>query len=87
MITLENFYELVDKNAHVTLIAGRTPHYSGSFKSMPDIYASCEVTDFTMDDKGRLTFKIKVRQNKTSDTHWKEGVLRVNKGVYHYWVK
>ncbi len=89
MITLENFYELLDQNAKVTLVNAKYHKnvYSGSAHSIPLEYSICPVEDFSMNDRGHLTFKIKVREPKPAGNGWQEGALRVGSGIYHYWVK
>ena len=89
MMTLDKFYDLIDRNAKVTLKDGRSrkAYYSGSVKDIPDEYSICAVEDFTMDDSGRLTFKIKVKEARLAGTNWKEGVIKVYGDAYHYWVK
>ena len=89
MITLESFYDLIDRNARVTLVntKHRTTVYSGSARSIPDQYSDCPVDDFSMNDSGHLTFKIKVREPQPEGNGWQEGSIRVGKGIYHYWVK
>ena len=62
MIKLENFYDLISRNAQVTLVNTRyrTNIFTGSARDIPDEYSDCPVEDFSMNDSGHLTFKIKV---------------------------
>ncbi len=89
MITLENFYDLLDQNAKVTLVNAKYHKnvYSGSAHSIPLEYSICPVEDFSMNDSGHLTFKIKVKETRPAGNGWKEGTMRVGSGIYHYWVK
>lgn len=59
---LSKFYELVSRNAHITL-ANRSldkVYYEGALKDIPDRYDDSEVLDFTMSSEGDILFKIKV---------------------------
>lgn len=89
MITLESFYDLIDRNARVTLVnvKHRTTVYSGIARSIPDKYSDCPVDDFSMNDNGHLTFKIKVREPRPEGNGWQEGSIGVGKSIFHYWVK
>ena len=89
MITLENFYDLLDQNAKVTLVNAKYHKnvYSGSAHSIPLEYSICPVEDFSMNDSGHLTFKINVRDPKPAGNGWQDGALPVGSGIYHYWVK
>lgn len=89
MIKLENFYDLISRNAQVTLVNTRyrTNIFTGSARDIPDEYSDCPVEDFSMNDSGHLTFKIKVKETRPAGNGWKEGTMRVGSGIYHYWVK
>ena len=58
MITLESFYDLISRNAQVTLLNTRcrTNIFSGSARDIPDEYSACPVEDFSLNDSGHLTF-------------------------------
>ncbi len=85
MITLESFYDLIDRNARITLVntKHRTTVYSGSARSIPDKYSDCPVEDFSMNDNGHLTFKIKVREPRPEGNGWQEGSIGVGKSIFH----
>ena len=89
MITLEHFYDLISRNAQVTLVNTRysTNIFTGSARDIPDEYRACPVEDFSMNDSGHLTFKIKVKETRPAGNGWTEGTMRVGSGIYHYWVK
>lgn len=89
MIKLENFYDLISRNAQVTLVNTRyrTNIFTGSARDIPDEYSDCPVEDFSMNDSGHLNFKIKVKETRPAGNGWKEGTMRVGSGIYHYWVK
>ena len=89
MITLEHFYDLISRNAQVTLVNTRygTNVYSGSAWDTPAEYSGCPVEDFSMNDNGHLTFKIKVKETRPDGTGWKEGGIRVGNSTFRYWVK
>lgn len=89
MITLEKFYDLISRNAHVTLTNRRmdTTYYEGSARDIPSEYDEAPVENFCMNDAGNLLFKIKVKDVRNDDPLWQEGALRVYDDNYHYWVK
>lgn len=89
MITLEKFYDLISRNAQVTLVntRNRTNIFNGSARDIPLEYSDCTVEDFSMDNNGNLTFKIKVKETRPAGSNWQEGSLRVGSCIYHYWVK
>lgn len=89
MITLESFYDLISRNAQVTLLNTRcrTNIFTGSARDIPDEYSACPVEDFSMNDSGHLTFKIKVKETRPTGSNWQEGTIRVHDRIYHYWVK
>ena len=89
MITLESFYDLISRNAQVTLLNTRcrTNIFTGSARNIPDEYSACPVEDFSMNDSGHLTFKIKVKETRPAGSNWQEGTIRVHDRIYHYWVK
>ncbi len=89
MVRLNSFYELISRNAHVTLTNSRLDktYYEGSARDIPSEYDDCEVDNFCMNDAGNLLFKIKVKEKAPADPHWQEGALRVYDDSYHYWAK
>lgn len=89
MITLESFYDLISRNAQVTLLNTRcrTNIFTGSARDIPDEYSACPVEDFSMNDSGHLTFKIKVKETRPAGSNWQEGTIQVHDRIYHYWVK
>lgn len=89
MMTLAKFYDMIDRNAKVTLKDGKTGTalYTGSAKAIPDRYDNAIVADFQMNDAGRLTFKLRLREKQARDPHWKEGTIKVGGSYYHYWAK
>lgn len=89
MITLESFYDLISRNAQVTLMNTRyrTNVYTGLARDIPAVYSNCQVEDFSMNDNGHLTFKLKIKEPRPKGNNWQEGSLRVGDGIYHFWVK
>ena len=89
MIQLKNFYDLISRNVQVTLVNSRyrTNIFTGSARDIPDDYGNCPVEDFRMNDNGHLTFIIKVKETRPTDSHWQEGTIRIHDDIYHYWVK
>jgi hypothetical protein len=89
MVKLNKFYDLISRNATVTLTNSRLDktYYEGSARSIPAEYDDCTVEDFCMSNEGDLLFKIKVKEKAPADPHWQEGALRVYDENYHYWVK
>ena len=89
MVKLNKFYDLISRNATVTLTNSRLDktYYEGSARSIPAEYDDCTVEDFCMSNEGDLLFKIKVKEKAPADPHWQEGALRVYDDNYHYWVK
>ncbi len=59
---LRKFYELISRNAMVTLTNSShdTVYYEGSVKDIPDAYDDCAVEDFCMSNTGDFLFEIKV---------------------------
>lgn len=53
MFTLESFYDLISRNAQVTLVNTRYHKnvYTGSVRNIPVEYSDCPVEDFSMNDK------------------------------------
>ena len=91
MVKLKKFYELINRNAHVTLT---NPHldsnyYEGSLKDIPDEFDECEVADFTVSENGEFLFKlnVKVKQKTAADRLWHEGSIGWDKSRFHYWYK
>lgn len=89
MITLEKFYDLISRNAQVTLVStrNRTNIYTGSARDIPLEYSDCTVEDFSMGNNGNLTFRVKTKTKRYAGNEWQEGSLRVGSSIYHYWVK
>lgn len=60
MIKLYKFYDLINRNATVTL-ANNTldkTFFEGTLKSMPDKFDDCIVTDFAVSNDGDFLFRI-----------------------------
>ena len=89
MITLESFYDLISRNAQVTLESAmsRRNLYTGNARNIPDEYSICPVENFRMNNNGTLTFQIRVPRKRSADSAWKEGAIREGANIYHYWVK
>ena len=92
MTTLKKFYDLINRNASVTITdeSKAITCYTGSLKDIPDRYDDCNVIDFHMDNAGGIHFQIEYRkQAKTTDNNrlWHEGALKVYGDSFHYWVK
>ena len=92
MVKLNKFYDLISRNATVTLTNSKLDktYYEGSARSIPAEYDDCTVEDFCMSNTGDLLFKIKVVEKKPVDSEhklWHEGALRVYDKSYHYWAK
>ena len=60
MITLYKFYELISRNATVTLASTKldATYFEGSVKDIPDCYDDCKVTDFAVSNDGDFLFWI-----------------------------
>jgi hypothetical protein len=58
---LSKFYELISRNARVTLANGSLDkvYFDGALKDVPDRFDDAEVLDFTMSCEGDILFKIK----------------------------
>ena len=89
MIRLEQFYDLISRNAQVTLTNSRRDktYFDGNARDIPDEYGTCEVTDFNMQDSGKIIFRIKVQNTRPEGSNWQEGALRVHESTFHFWVK
>lgn len=89
MVKLNKFYDLISRNAMVTLTNSKIDktYYEGSARDIPAEYDDCTVEDFCMSNDGDLLFKIKVKEKAPADPLWQEGALRVHDESYHYWVK
>jgi hypothetical protein len=89
MVKLSKFYNLISRNATVTLTNSKLDktYYEGSARSIPAEYDDCTVEDFCMSNDGDLLFKIKVKEKAPTAPNWKEGALRVYDESYHYWAK
>lgn len=62
MIRLEKFYDLISRNATVTLTNRQldTTFFEGSMRDIPDHFSNCIVEDFCVSNTGDFLFKIKV---------------------------
>lgn len=60
MITLYKFYELISRNAKVTLANSKldATYFEGSTKDIPDCYDDWTVTDFAVSNDGDFLFRI-----------------------------
>lgn len=60
MITLSKFYELISRNATVTLVSPKldVTYFKGSIKNIPDCHDDWPVDDFTVSDDGDFLFRI-----------------------------
>lgn len=57
MITLSKFYELIERNAKVTLFDKKgKATYCGALKSIPDAYDNIEIKDFEVTNEGNFKF-------------------------------
>lgn len=63
MIRLQKFYELINRNATVTLANTSLDKvfYEGSFKNIPDEYDDAAVEDFAVSNDGDFLFKISAK--------------------------
>jgi len=61
MPNLYKFYELINRNANVTLTNPKldTTYFEGKMKDIPNDYDDWNVTDFCMSNTGDLFFEIK----------------------------
>ena len=61
MIRLRKFYELISRNATVTLTnkGHDRVFYEGSLKDIPDCFDDCIVEDFSVSNDGDFLFEIK----------------------------
>lgn len=91
MVKLNKFYDLINRNANVTLT---NPHldsvyFEGKVKDIPNDFDDCEVTDFAMSNGGNFIFRLSVKrlQKTENDCLWHEGSIRVGNSVFHYWYK
>ena len=62
MIRLEKFYDLISRNATVTLTNRQldTTFFEGCMRDIPDRFSNCIVEDFCVSNTGDFLFKIKV---------------------------
>lgn len=60
MIKLYKFYELINRNATITLANTSLDktYFEGSMKSIPDTFDDCIVTDFAVSNDGDFLFRI-----------------------------
>lgn len=82
MIRLEKFYDLISRNATVTLTNRQldTTFFEGSMRDIPDHFSNCIVEDFCVSNTGDFLFKIKVNPVPANEEKrlWHEGSLRVH---------
>lgn len=66
MIRLQKFYDLISRNATVTLTNRSLDrvYYEGSMRNIPDKYDDCPVEDFAVSNDGDFLFKISVKSTK-----------------------
>ena len=66
MVRLYKFYELISRNAMVTLTNRSLDkiYYEGSLKNIPSEYDDCTVADFAVSNDGDFLFKINVETEK-----------------------
>ena len=90
-IRLEKFYDLISRNATVTLTNRQldTTFFEGSMRDIPDRFSNCIVEDFCVSNTGDFLFKIKVNPVPANEEKrlWHEGSLRVHGSIFHYWFK
>ena len=62
MIRLEKFYDLISRNATVTLTNRQldTTFFEGSMRDIPDRFSNCIVEDFCVSNTGYFLFNINV---------------------------
>ena len=60
MIRLKKFYELVSRNAHITLAAADLTkvYFEGNLKDIPDCFDEAAVKDFSISNDGDFLFQI-----------------------------
>ena len=91
MIRLEQFYDLISRNATVTLTNWKldTTYFEGSMRDIPDRFSNSTVEDFCVSNTGDFLFKIKVSPVPANEEKrlWHEGTLRVHESIFHYWYK
>lgn len=60
MIKLYKFYELINRNATVTLASTKldATYFEGSIKNIPDCYDDWKVTNFAVSNDGDFLFRI-----------------------------
>lgn len=60
MILLYKFYDLISRNANVTLASTTLDktYFDGNFREMPDSFGEWKVTDFSVSDYGDFLFQI-----------------------------
>lgn len=91
MVRLEKFYDLISRNANVTLTNHHldSVYFEGKVKDIPDDFNDCEVTDFAVSNDGDFLFRLSVkhRQKTADDRRWHEGTIKVWNSIFHYWYK
>lgn len=65
MIKMSKFYDLVSRNATITLQKGKRGklYYTGSLKNLPDQYDNWEVIDFEVTCDGDFIFQVQEPMN------------------------
>ena len=89
MMTLKKFCDLIDRDAEIVLkdVEGCRIYFGTGAKNTSDKYDDCEVLDFEMNDRGRLTFRLRYREKKPTAPGWQEGTVAIKGGCYRFWVK
>ena len=88
MITLEQFFPLMNRNTDVALYENGRQIFHGLSICVPDDYWRCRVTDFRIVTDDSIVFQVKRKKpKKTEGTNWREGTLRVHDSNYWYEMK
>lgn len=87
---LKKFYELINKNAFVTLATEDLSKtlFEGALKDIPDEFGTYTVKDFCTSDEGDFLFKLQpCKKAPVQNNLWKEGRVEIRGITFHYWVK